>query len=399
LTTAQEGAKPLWLIFAVSIIGMTGVQSFLPALPLMQDELGLSNAETSLVVTVYLFPGIVMALPAGLLADRFGRRVVLATGLFTLGIGGVALTFAHSFTAVLAVRFIQGFGFATFAPLTITLLGDWFTGVRHVQAQAYRTVAMSVGSAVLPIAGGLLAGISWYSSFALQSIAIVAGVAVMWLVPYEAAARNPVTRNLRSLARLANDRTVVATQAMAIMRFFLLFGFIAYFPILLADRFGLSSVAIGVLLGAVFGASSVTGALTTRFLRSITPSGLMALSLLLAGGSLALVGLAQHLSLAILGGLIFAASDGPLGVLHNTVSAHITPLEIRASFVAATGATKNFGKFLGPAFAGLALTVVPLSLTFVALGFTAGASVFIPRVFRPLDSTLSGQSADPGATP
>ena len=81
----------LWPVFLAGPIVLSGLQSILPTLPLMQDELGLSNTEIGLVTSVYLLPGVLLAVPAGMLADRFGRRIVLSVSLLVFGVGGLVV--------------------------------------------------------------------------------------------------------------------------------------------------------------------------------------------------------------------------------------------------------------------------------------------------------------------
>ena len=68
--------RSLLLAHASAVVAIGGVQAIFPALPVMQEALSLSDAQVGLVNSVYLFPAMIFALPAGLLADRIGRRSV-----------------------------------------------------------------------------------------------------------------------------------------------------------------------------------------------------------------------------------------------------------------------------------------------------------------------------------
>ena len=65
---------------------LTGTQSVVPALPAMQGELSLTEAQIGLFMGAYFLPSIFLALPAGMLADRFGRRAVFTGGLVVFGL-------------------------------------------------------------------------------------------------------------------------------------------------------------------------------------------------------------------------------------------------------------------------------------------------------------------------
>ena len=108
-----------------AVTAMSGIQLIAPSLPAMRDALGITDAQLALVTSLYLLPAAIAALPAGILADRIGRRKVFGWSFIVLGLAGAALQFASgSFGVFLAIRFIQGTAFAGLMPLTMTILGD-----------------------------------------------------------------------------------------------------------------------------------------------------------------------------------------------------------------------------------------------------------------------------------
>ncbi len=142
----------------------------------MRDALNLSEAQLGLVMSVYLLPAALAAVPLGVLADRIGRRIVFGGSFIGFGICGAVLPLvATSFQAFLAVRFVQGIMFAGLLPLTMTILGDFFSGAELVGAQGRRSVAMSMGDGLLPVMGGLLVGAGWFVPWLGQAIAIPLG--------------------------------------------------------------------------------------------------------------------------------------------------------------------------------------------------------------------------------
>ena len=95
----------------------------------MQEALSLSEAQIGLFTGAYFLPSILLALPAGMLADRMGRRTVFSGGLLLFGACGLIMTIWHdSFAFLLTMRAIQGAAFAAVLPLTITLIADAHAG-------------------------------------------------------------------------------------------------------------------------------------------------------------------------------------------------------------------------------------------------------------------------------
>lgn len=163
---ADQGSATLghrdqrWLIYLSAVVATTGVQLVAPALPTLQRTLALSDSELSLVTSAYLFPSIPAAFLSGLLADRVGRRIVYASSLFLFGVAGtlVPILGGSSFPLLLALRVVQGIGFAGILPLTITIIGDMFRGTAQVRVQSHRAVVMQIGATGLPLVGGVQIG-------------------------------------------------------------------------------------------------------------------------------------------------------------------------------------------------------------------------------------------------
>lgn len=79
-----------------------------PLLPDYVSELGLSKAQAGILSASYAAGALIFALPAGLLAARFGARRTVIGGLLLLGASSVAFGFAEEFHLLDAARFTQG---------------------------------------------------------------------------------------------------------------------------------------------------------------------------------------------------------------------------------------------------------------------------------------------------
>src|SRR5512142_637986 len=120
----QDCARSLAIVYASSMALMMGVNFIQPALPALTGTFGVSDSALSLVMTVFTAPAIVLAPIFGVIADLYGRRLLLAGGLLIFGIFGAAMAFAPSFTWLLIFRALQGIGYSAVIPLTIVLIGD-----------------------------------------------------------------------------------------------------------------------------------------------------------------------------------------------------------------------------------------------------------------------------------
>jgi EmrB/QacA subfamily drug resistance transporter len=154
-------------------------------------------AEISWVINGYAVTFTAALLPAGGLADRFGRRRVFAAGLATFTFSALACAAAPSVPVLIAARCVQGIGAGTITPLALTLILPQFPAGRRGTAIGLWSATQSAAVAAGPSLGGLLvAAVGWRVVFAVQvpiGIAALAGVA--WALDRdqraESAARSP----------------------------------------------------------------------------------------------------------------------------------------------------------------------------------------------------------------
>src|SRR5882757_500353 len=76
----------LWMCLLVGV-NQLGFGAMVPALPLYANSFGVSASAIGIAIAVYGFARFVAVLPGGKLADRWGRRPVLAIGGLISAIG------------------------------------------------------------------------------------------------------------------------------------------------------------------------------------------------------------------------------------------------------------------------------------------------------------------------
>ncbi|MGH8663814.1 MAG: MFS transporter, partial [Burkholderiales bacterium] len=102
--------------------GLTDVLYVL--LPVIAQTFGLNYAQIGFIRSANKAALAVFQLPAGLLAERYGERSLLALGTACAGIGFVALGFASGFVAILVALFIAGLGSAFQHPLSSSMISN-----------------------------------------------------------------------------------------------------------------------------------------------------------------------------------------------------------------------------------------------------------------------------------
>jgi MFS family permease len=163
--------RNLHIVFGVTLMSVLGVASVAPVLPRLAVVFGVSPQRAGLLITSFTFPGVLLTPVAGVLADRFGRRRIMVPALWLFALAGIACAAADSFVQLLVLRALQGVGAAALGALNMVLLGDLYEGRRRAAAMGLNMSVLSVGTALYPALGGLLAELGWRWPFLLAAAA------------------------------------------------------------------------------------------------------------------------------------------------------------------------------------------------------------------------------------
>ncbi|MGX5212951.1 MFS transporter [Streptomyces violaceus] len=155
------------------------------ALPTMAGELGATTGEQQWMADAYVVVFAALMLPAGLLGDRFGRRLMLVTGLGIFLAGSLVGALAGDVTWVVAARAVMGVGGALVMPLALSVLPSLFGPDERSKAIGVMSAASALGMPLGPILGGWLLDHFWWGSVFLVNVPMVGiGItACLFLLP------------------------------------------------------------------------------------------------------------------------------------------------------------------------------------------------------------------------
>lgn len=166
------------------------------AIPVIQDDLGLTTAGMEWVVSSYILTFAGLMLIGGRLADLLGRRRIFMIGLGVFTVASFAAGLSGNVETLIASRAIQGVGAALLTPTTLAIISATFTDKRE------RNVAVGIWGAVGalalaagPLFGGLLSEhVAWEWIFFINiPLGIATAALAMWAIDES---RDPVERRL-----------------------------------------------------------------------------------------------------------------------------------------------------------------------------------------------------------
>jgi len=186
IATAQT-ARPTWLLpFGVTLVAMFTLQlsnlGFSPLLPSIQQDVQMSYTQLGFFTGLYGLLAMLLSVPAGITARRFGEKRVLALGLVGVAIGSVLLGRATSFESALAFRglVIFGYRFAFVSVLIAVALTSPLSLRGRTMGVLGATSAMAsvVGA---PLGGALAGELGWRIAILGYAFMALLGAAVFWL--------------------------------------------------------------------------------------------------------------------------------------------------------------------------------------------------------------------------
>jgi MFS family permease len=132
-------------------------------LPLLAQTFGLSLAQVGLIRSAHRVAMAAFQIPAGLIAERFGERNLLALGTAVAGAAFLALGYASGFWMILIALFFAGFGSAVQHPLCSTIISHSYPDEGRRAALGTYNFFGDVGKFAFGgiVSLSLLAGISW----------------------------------------------------------------------------------------------------------------------------------------------------------------------------------------------------------------------------------------------
>lgn len=176
LLRANPAALAVCIATALSMLGQ-GVMS--PVLPLFAKEFGVSAAVVGATVGIFGVGRLLANIPGGFLSQKFGRRLVMGSGLALAAVGSAMMGFSYSVGELIAWRFIAGIGGAFFTTGSFAYLADISTPENRGKFMSLQQGSLLIGVDIGPILGGLIAdhiGFRW--AFYLSGISM--GVAALW---------------------------------------------------------------------------------------------------------------------------------------------------------------------------------------------------------------------------
>ncbi|HCW50916.1 MAG TPA: hypothetical protein DGR79_02460, partial [Clostridiales bacterium] len=201
----KSGGRPSWhAVVAICVLGWVvlyaGRAVLAPVLGAIGAEWSLDKARLGLVSSVFFLTYAAAQVPTGLLADRFGKKMLLVGGLVAFALATVLRGLAPSYTFFLVAAGLAGLAQGTYYPSQFAISSAVIPPSRRGLGSAVIYSGMAVGTSAGLILGSTVAftlGLGWRAPFWLLAFP-TAAVALL----FARLVREPVDRDSVSMDAL-----------------------------------------------------------------------------------------------------------------------------------------------------------------------------------------------------
>lgn len=350
--------------------------------------------DLGLVGIIQFAPSLLLVLVTGSVADRFGRRLIMALAAFlealcALAILMLTLRGLTGVGEVFAILFVFGIARAFFAPASASLVANLVPAEHFANAVAWNSSAWQTATIVGPVAGGLLYGLSAQAAYTVATVFMLAAGALILSIPKPAQHSETEQTSLSTIFAgfryIWSEKILLGAISLDLFAV-LLSGAVALLPVYARDILELGPWGLGLLRAAPgIGAIMVAVWLTSHPIRD--HAGLVMLFFVAMFGIFTIVfGVSTIPWLSIAALAMLGATDMISVYVRETLIQLWTPDRVRGRVNAVNmvfvGASNELGEFRAGTMAALIGTVPAVVFGGVGAIGVAGLWAFLFPALR-----------------
>ncbi|GAB2592684.1 multidrug effflux MFS transporter [Nitrincola alkalisediminis] len=184
MTTTNQKVIPglVWMLAALTALAPLSIDAYLPAFPLMAEDLHVSVHDIELTLSVFLGGFALGQLTGGPISDHWGRRAAIVCGLSIFSLGSIGIILSDSIGVLWGSRFLQALGGGISVVNSAAIVRDLYRGADSARAMSRIAAIMMVAPMLAPALGSLLLMVTgWRSIFILLQVYCLILLWVLWV--------------------------------------------------------------------------------------------------------------------------------------------------------------------------------------------------------------------------
>lgn len=323
-----------------------------PVMPPYAASFGASVPQVGLVVALHPAVGTFFQVPAGLLSDRLGRRLLLSIGLAGTLLSSLLYLFVSDLGTLMALRVFNGIASAAFYPAAAALVVDLAPQEKRGQAIGLFTTATQLGNMAGPAIGGLVLQHIGFPAAFLTGAAFSAAALLIAVARLKSArSGGGVVASGGITLNWMGNWAVIAGPLSTLFVMVGIASLTSFLP-LYGIQLGIDIGTVGLILATVFLGSAVMRIVAGRTCDMVGRAPVMLAGLALCGIGTFLVSVFTTEVPLHAAGLIYGLGMGSTLPAAAALIADLAPARMRGFAMGINSGSYNAGLAIGGSFLG-----------------------------------------------
>ncbi|HUT70631.1 MAG TPA: MFS transporter [Desulfatiglandales bacterium] len=236
-----------------------------PLLPMIRSDFGLDYTQSGFVISAFILSYGIGQVPAGLLADRVGPRILITTGILGVAVAGFLVGLSHTYLMMIVFLVLMGLLAGGYHPAAPPLISASVRPENLGRALGLHMIGGGVSFFLAPLmAAGIGATWGWRGPF----IALAAPAAVVGIVLYVILGQRGLANKSQPKATPSQKEKAPGQGRLSRLAYIIilstfthaaLFSTTSFIPLFLVDHFLIPKTTAAALIAIIYSAGLWVG--------------------------------------------------------------------------------------------------------------------------------------------
>jgi len=246
------------ILFFTRLIVDSGIRMAYPFIPQLSEGMKMTVTAFSWLLFVRSASSIFSPV-FGFMADRYGRRNIMALALLSQSLGMLGILFLPLWWRIIPMIFF-GFGSNAFIPAQQAYVSDQVPFEKRGRAIASVDISYAIaGIFIMPIIGWLIGYYGWRAPFFVLSALSLISAVVIWIKFPQSEKRTTSSQKFSDMRSILLKPNVLASISVGFLLFLAFGGFITVWSLWMSADYGFDAPTLGALARSI-GIAELIGA-------------------------------------------------------------------------------------------------------------------------------------------
>jgi MFS family permease len=236
-----------------------------PLLPMIRSDFGLDYTQSGFVISAFVLAYGMGQVPAGLLGDRVGPRILITTGILGVALAGLLVGLSHTYLTMIVFLVLMALLAGGYHPAAPPLISASVKPENLGRALGLHMIGGGVSFFLAPLmAAGIGATWGWRSSF----ITLAVPAAIFGVLLYVLLGQRLVAKRVQSQTTKTYDEETPDPRRFRRLAYFIflstfthavLYSTISFVPLFLVDHFLIPKATAAALIAIIYSAGLWVG--------------------------------------------------------------------------------------------------------------------------------------------